>query len=94
MKIAEMQNKDVVIKCATKEEMQKVAEYLNKYVAWAYKGLYYTIDGFQNGFIFIHIDKSGAYTNKQGKDIFMHTNKIMAIDFLKENMPKEEEVVS
>ena len=87
MKIDDIRNKLVSIKCATKDEMAKVVSYLDNHVPWAFREGLYKLDSFESGFIFIMISSSGGYNNYKGQSITIvnQSQKIMAKDFFEKN---------
>ena len=86
MKLADIKDKSVAIKCATKEEMSKVIKILDTYVPWTYKGsLINYSSAFDNKFVFILINKTGAYSNERGEHIQYTPTKILAAKLLEEN---------
>ena len=87
MKINEMRGKDVVIKCTSKEEMIKVVDVIDKYIPWAFRGAFFSLIAFDNGYVFIFVEKSGSYNNERGNKLTHIEIKILASDFLKNNSP-------
>lgn len=92
MKLSDIKGKPVAIKCTTKDEMSKVVDILHKDAAWAYRGSFYRLDAYENGYIYIFINSSGAYTNYKGENLNGVDIKILAKAFLDNNQPKREGV--
>jgi ABC-type anion transport system duplicated permease subunit len=86
MKLSEIKDKSVCIKCATIDEMESVVKILDVYVPWAFRGgLNNMVNAFDNEYVFIHISQSGEFTNQNGQNLISIPIKILATEFLNDN---------
>lgn len=86
MKLSEIKDKSVCIKCATIDEMKSVIKILDVHTPWAFRGSLNNIENaFDNKYVFIYINKSGEFSNQSGQSLVLIPLKILATEFLNDN---------